>query len=393
MKKCIIIVSYKKGEMIMTQFNNAKKREITPFRYDIVGSFLRPEVLKEARKKFSDGIISKEELKKVEDIEITKLIEKQKRAGLKVITDGEFRRSWWHLDFMWGLNGVEKVVIDNGYKFHDTETRPETARLSSKINGENHPFVEHFKFVANLSEPGIIARQTIPAPAQFLAELQRSENKEVTDKFYNNIDDLVNDIAKAYQTVIKDLYDAGCRSLQLDDCTWGMFCDKKYWEVRQDNGFELKDVANLYLKVNNLAISNHPKDLVITTHVCRGNYHSTWASSGGYEPIADILFGHENVDGFYLEFDTDRAGDFSPLRFLADGKQVVLGLVSSKIGKLEDKDEVIGRIKEATAYVDINNICISPQCGFASTEEGNVLTEDQQWNKIKFIKEIAEEIW
>lgn len=377
----------------MTQFENANKRDITPFRYDVVGSYLRPEALKEAREKYAEGFISGEDLRKVEDAHIVKLIEKQKKTGLKAITDGEFRRSWWHLDFMWGLNGVEKVGLEKGYLFQGEETRPETARLSGKITGENHPFVKHFKFIQQFSEDGIIARQTIPAPAQFLSELQRAENKETTNKFYSNIDELINDIAKAYQTVIQDLYDAGCRSLQLDDCTWGMFCDKKYWEVRQNTGFDIKELAELYLKVNNLAISKRPNDLVITTHVCRGNYHSTFAASGGYEPIAEILFGRENVDGFYLEFDTNRAGDFSPLRFLAPGKQVVLGIISSKIEVLEDKAEVINRIKEATQYVDINNICISPQCGFASTEEGNILTEEEQWNKINLIKEIAQEIW
>ena len=377
----------------MIQFKNANKREITPFRYDVVGSYLRPETLKEAREQFLKGIISNDDLKKVEDIEITKLVDTQKKVGLKAITDGEFRRSWWHLDFMWGLNGVEKVEIEKGYLFQGEETRPETARLSGKITGENHSFVEHFKFIQQFAEDGIIARQTIPAPAQFLSELQRAENKEATDKFYNNIDELINDIAKAYETVIQELYDAGCRSLQLDDCTWGMFCDKKYWEARQNTGFDVKELAELYLKVNNLAISKRPSDLVVTTHVCRGNYHSTFAASGGYEPIAEILFGRENVDGFYLEFDTDRSGDFSPLRFLAPEKQVVLGIISSKIGELEDKTAVISRIKEATQYVDINNICISPQCGFASTEEGNILTEVQQWNKITLMKEISEEIW
>ena len=377
----------------MVQFNNSKKRVITPFRYDVVGSYLRPKTLKEARANFLKSEISSEDLEKIEDIEITKLIEKQKEVGLKAITDGEFRRSWWHLDFMWGLNGVEKVAIDKGYQFHGLETRGETAQLSGKITGENHPFIKHFKFIQQFAEDGIVARQTIPAPAQFLAELQRGENQKITDRFYNTIDDLVNDIAKAYQTVIKDLYDAGCRSLQLDDCTWGMFCDKKYWEARQNAATELNELADLYVKVNNLSIENHPSDMVITTHVCRGNYHSTWASSGGYEPISKVLFETENVNGFYLEFDTERAGDFSPLRFLPDEKQAVLGIVSSKIGELEDKTTIINRIKEATQYVDINNICISPQCGFASTEEGNILTEEQQWNKIRLLKEIADEIW
>lgn len=377
----------------MATFNNAQKRDRPPFRFDIVGSFLRPEKLKSARAACAGGSLSAAELKKVEDESVAELIQKQKAIGLKAITDGEFRRSWWHLDFMWGLKGVEKAVIEQGYLFNDEETRPETARLCGKISGENHPFVDHFKFVRQFAGDGVIARQTIPAPAQFLAELQRGENKDITDRFYDNHDALIVDIAKAYQTVIADLYAAGCRSLQLDDCTWGMFCDQKYWEARQNGSAGLEALAEQYLTLNNLALADHPQDLVITTHVCRGNYHSTWASSGGYQPIAPVLFGREKVDGFYLEYDTDRAGDFAPLKFVAKGKQVVLGLFSSKTGRLEDKAAILKRIEEATQYLDINQICISPQCGFASTEEGNILTEEEQWNKLRFIKEIADDVW
>lgn len=373
-------------------FENAIKRDITPFRYDIVGSFLRTDRLKEARKKYKLGQLSQEELKAAEDKEIIELVEKQKAVGLKAVTDGEFRRSWWHLDFMWGLAGVEKRVIEQGYKFNGLETRAETASLIGKIDFIDHPFVEHFKFLKEAAGEGVTARQSIPAPAQFLSELLRAENKETTKAIYENQEDLVKDIAAAYRKAIKAFYEAGCRSLQLDDCTWGMFCDKKYWETRQQEGINIAEVAKLHAKVNNEAIKDHPKDMVITMHVCRGNYHSTFAASGGYEPIAETLFENVNVDGFYLEFDTDRAGDFKPLRFIKD-KQVVLGLVSSKRGELEDKEAIIKRIEEACEYVDINNICLSPQCGFASTEEGNILTEEQQWKKLSFIKEIAEEIW
>ncbi|MEK4801238.1 5-methyltetrahydropteroyltriglutamate--homocysteine S-methyltransferase [Oceanobacillus sp. FSL K6-0118] len=369
-----------------------EKRLVAPFRFDNVGSFLRPKQLKEARFAFAKGNLSETELKKVEDECIVDLIQKQKEVGLQVITDGEFRRSWWHLDFMWGLNGVHKESIEQGYKFHHEETRAETARLTGKISGENHPFVKHFSFVQQYATEGVTARQTIPAPAQFLAELERAENIEATKALYPDVDELVEDIAKAYQTVIKDLYDAGCRNVQLDDCTWGMLVDENYWKARQDTA-TVKGVGELYLRVNNLAIENLPEDLIVTTHVCRGNYHSSWASSGGYDPISALLFAKENVSGYYLEFDTERAGDFAPLQDVSDNKLVVLGLFSSKTGELEDKETIKSRIKEATKYVDLNRLCISPQCGFASTEEGNILTEEQQWNKLRLIKEVADEIW
>ncbi|WP_017209322.1 5-methyltetrahydropteroyltriglutamate--homocysteine S-methyltransferase [Clostridium beijerinckii] len=374
------------------EFKNAKQRSVAPFRADIVGSFLRADVIKEARAKFQNQEISSNELKRIEDEEIIKLVKKQKELGLKAVTDGEFRRSWWHLDFMWGLDGVEKRVLETGYKFNGLETRAETATLTGKIDFSNHPMVEHYKFLKSISGDDIVVRQTIPAPAQFLAELQRGENKEITESIYKNIDELILDIANAYKKAIKAFYNEGCRSLQLDDCTWGMLCDKKYWEARQQEGVDTNDIAKLYAKVNNLAIEDHPEDLVITMHVCRGNYNSTWAGSGGYEPVAEILFGTVNVDGFYLEYDTDRAGDFAPLRFIKN-QQVVLGLISSKTGILENKEEVKERIREATKYVDINQVCLSPQCGFASTEEGNILTEEEQWNKIKLVREISEEIW
>ncbi|MBM7608465.1 methionine synthase II (cobalamin-independent) [Lysinibacillus composti] len=376
----------------MTVDIKAGKRTVSPFRFDNVGSFLRPQALKNARAAFAEGNLSEAELKKIEDESIVELIEKQKEVGLQVITDGEFRRSWWHLDFMWGLNGVEKRLIEKGYRFNDEETRPETASLTGKISGENHPFVDHFKFVHAFATDGVVARQTIPAPAQFLSELQRAENKKLTEQIYPDQDELLADIAKAYQTVILDLYNEGCRSVQLDDCTWGMCCDTHYWAARQDDA-NVEGVGELFLHVNNLALQNLPEDLVVTTHVCRGNYHSTWASSGGYDPIAEILFEKENVSAFYLEFDTERAGDFSPLQHVSEDKLVVLGLFSSKTGELENKEEIKARIEEAAKYVDLDRLCISPQCGFASTEEGNILTEEQQWNKLRLIKDVADEIW
>lgn len=364
-----------------------------PYKYDIVGSFLRPEELKEARKKYEKNVIGSEELKLVEDKCIRELVEKQKKAGLVTITDGEFRRSWWHLDFMWGLNGIEKVSPKQGYSFNGEQTRAESAAVTGKISGENHPFVQHFKFVKSLETEGVTARQTIPAPAQLLAEIQRNTGEKPVSFYYKSQEELVDDIAAAYRTVIKDLYSAGCRNIQFDDCTWGMFCDRKYWEARQGKSVDIDELMNLYLTVNNKAISGKPEDLVLTTHVCRGNYHSTWASEGGYAPVAKILFDKENVDGYYLEFDDERSGDFEPLKYVSGDKKVVLGLVTTKKPELEDEGFIKKRILEASKYIPIERLRLSPQCGFASTEEGNSLSEKQQWDKIKLVKDIAESVW
>ncbi|CAM4355981.1 5-methyltetrahydropteroyltriglutamate--homocysteine S-methyltransferase [Lacicoccus alkaliphilus] len=368
------------------------ERKTAPYRFDNVGSFLRPLRLKEARDAFAKDTISEGELKSVEDEAIEELIEKQKEIGLKAITDGEFRRSWWHLDFMWGLEGVEKVEVDEGYQFAEVETRAESARLTGKLGGSGHPFIDHFKFVNRFADDEIIARQTIPAPAQFLAELQRPDNKEATDQFYPDEGALLEDIAAAYRTFIKELYEAGCRNLQLDDCTWGMIVDEDYWK-NMAGDFTVEDLSLKYVEVNNKAIEGAPEDLVITTHVCRGNYRSTWASSGAYDTVADILFGEENVEGYYLEFDTERAGGFESLSKVSGDKVVVLGLISSKVPRLEDKEEIKARIEEAAKYIDKDRLCISPQCGFASTEEGNNLTEKEQWDKLQLVKEVAEEVW
>ena len=372
--------------------SNLTERKTAPFRFDNVGSFLCPSRLKEARDAFAKGTIAEEELKSVEDEAIEGLIEKQKDIGLKAITDGEFRRSWWHLDFMWGLEGVEKVDVDEGYKFAEVETRAESARLTGKLSGSDHPFIEHFKFVQQFAGGDIIARQTIPAPAQFLAELQRPDNKEATDKIYPDEAELLDDIAAAYQTFIKELYAAGCRNLQLDDCTWGMIVDESYWKNRTGD-YTVEDLSRKYVELNNKAIAGSPEDLVITTHVCRGNYRSTWASSGAYDTVADVLFGEENVEGYYLEFDTERAGGFESLSKVSGDKVVVLGLFSSKLPELEDKEEIKERIEEAAKYIDKDKLCLSPQCGFASTEEGNDLTEKEQWEKLELIKEVAEEVF
>lgn len=363
-----------------------------PFKFDNVGSFLRPSKLKAAREDFKNGSISQDELTSVENEAIKELVQKQKDIGLQAITDGEFRRSWWHLDFFWGLNGVEKSDVENGYNFVAVETRAETARLTGKINGENHPFIEHFKFVNQFADGDVIARQTIPAPAQFLRELTRPEIKAATEEIYPDEGELLQDIAAAYRTFIKELHEAGCTNLQLDDCTWGMIVDENFWKDRTD-GLTIESLSEQYVELNNSAIEGKPEGLTITTHVCRGNYRSTWASSGAYDKVSDELFGKENVAGYYLEFDTERAGGFESLSKVSGDKQVVLGLISSKVPELEDKEDIKARIEEAAKYIDKDRLCLSPQCGFASTEEGNNLTEEEQWAKLQLVKEISDEVW
>lgn len=367
-----------------------------PFRCDIVGSFLRPDVLKQARADFNAGIIDAAQLKTVEDVAIRDLVAKQKAAGLKVVTDGEFRRSYWHLDFMWGLQGIERRTSREGYMFHDEETTADTAVVTGLISGENHPFVEHFKFVKALAGDDHVARQTIPAPIQTFSEvtLDRCDGQQESLRgVYATDEELADAIAAAYRQVIADLYAAGCRNIQFDDCTWGIYCDTDFVAKTGMQAVDIQKVSELGVALNNAAIEGAPEDLVINTHVCRGNYHSTYAFEGGYDPVAPYLFAHENVNAFYLEFDTPRAGGFEPLAHVAEGKKVVLGLITSKQPGLEDKEVVKARIKEASKYVPLENLYLSPQCGFASCEIGNKLTEEEQWAKIALIQEIAAEVW
>ena len=367
-----------------------------PFRCDIVGSFLRPDVLKQARADFNVGVIDADQLKTVEDVSIRDLVAKQKAAGLKVVTDGEFRRSYWHLDFMWGLGGIERRTSREGYRFHDEETTADTAVVTGPISGENHPFVEHFKFVQALAGSDHVARQTIPAPIQTFSEvtLDRCDGQqESLRSVYPTDEALFDAIAAAYRTVIADLYTAGCRNIQFDDCTWGIYCDTDFVAKTGMSPVDIQKVSELGVALNNAAIEGAPADLVINTHVCRGNYHSTYAFEGGYDPIAPYLFAHENVQAFYLEFDTPRAGGFEPLKHVAEGKKVVLGLVTSKQPGLEDEDALVARINEAAQYVPLENLYLSPQCGFASCEIGNKLTEEEQWAKIALIQKVARRVW
>lgn len=362
----------------------------TPFRYDFVGSFLRPQALKDAKAKFGKGEISQKEYDKIVNDEITKLVAKQKELGFHAITDGEFRRTFWHLDFMWGFDGVEHKATGGGVPFNGELAVLDDTYLVGKIKATAHPFVEYFKFLKQFEDENTVAKYTIPAPAQTLLQFIVPNNIESTRKFYKTDDKLIDDLAKAYQDVIKQFYDAGCRNLQLDDCSWGSALTEDGTDVF---GITAEQFKNELLKVNNLAIENKPEDMVITSHICRGNYHSTFFSSGAYDPVADYVFARENVDALLLEYDDERSGNFEALKKVSPDKKVVLGLITTKSPKLEEKSEVITRIKEASQYVPLDRLCLSPQCGFASCEIGNKLTEEEQWAKLKLVKEIAEEVW
>ncbi|MGN0493056.1 MAG: 5-methyltetrahydropteroyltriglutamate--homocysteine S-methyltransferase [Acutalibacteraceae bacterium] len=364
----------------------------TPFRYDYVGSFLRPDYLKKARADCEAGNITAEELKAVEDKAILDLVAKQKAAGYHVITDGEFRRATWHLDFMWGFNGVAHKKTEKGVAFHGEAALIDDTWLTSKISVDEHPFVEHFKFVKALEDENTVAKQKIPAPAQFFQQMIIPVNEQTTRKYYPTDEELIADIAAGYRKVIRDLYDAGCRNIQFDDCTWGVLVAEGSVE-RYGKNTDFKEISEKLLAVNNLAMEGKPDDLVINTHVCRGNYHSAYFSSGAYDAVAEPLFGRENADAYYLEFDDERSGGFEPLKYVSGNKKVVLGLITTKSPALEDKSDVIARIHEAEKYIPLDRLYLSPQCGFASCEIGNKLTEEEQWAKLKLVKEIAEEVW
>lgn len=363
-----------------------------PFRYDVVGSFLRPADLKEARAQHEEGKITDQALRDKEDGAIRELIAKEKAAGLKAVTDGEFRRAYWHLDFLAGLDGITEVRADAwSVKFKGANPKARTIVISDKIDFSDQPFLEHFKFTKEAAGDTLV-KQTIPSPSMLhLIPCVREENYEPIDR-YKDEDVLFDDIANAYIKAVRKFYDLGCRYLQLDDTSWGEFCDLSKRKAYEERGLDLDHIERKYVEVINKIIASKPDDLTITMHICRGNFRSTWFSSGGYEPVAEILFGNCNVDGFFLEYDSDRAGDFSPLRYIKD-QTVVLGLVTSKFPDLEDPDAVRARIKEAEKYVPLDQLCLSPQCGFSSTEEGNVLTEEQQWAKIALIREIAGSVW
>jgi 5-methyltetrahydropteroyltriglutamate--homocysteine methyltransferase len=363
------------------------KRTKPPFRADHVGSLLRPAALKDARAKHAKGELDAAGLKAVEDREIERAIRKQEEVGLKLATDGEFRRTWWHFDFFRGVKGVEMIAAPP-IKFKGVETKAEAVKIAGKVDFAGHPHIEHFKFLQ--THCNVTPKMTIPAPSTFHF---RQGRKMVSREAYPDLDNFFVDIGTSWGKAILAFYDAGCRYLQLDDTAWAMICDPAEREHSRERGDDPDKLPAIYAQVTNKALEAKPADMTITMHSCRGNFRSTWIAQGGYEFVAQHLFS-TRIDGYFLEYDNDRAGGFEPLRFFPKGeKQLVLGLVTSKSGMLEKKDELKRRIEEATKYVPLDQLCLSPQCGFASTEEGNVLAEDEQWAKLRMIVEVAEEVW
>jgi 5-methyltetrahydropteroyltriglutamate--homocysteine methyltransferase len=364
------------------------QRTTPPFRADHVGSLLRPAALRDARAQFAKGAIDAAALKAVEDREIERVIRKQEEVGLQSITDGEFRRSWWHLDFLWGLDGIEKYVMDTGIAFAAVTTRNEGLQVTGKIGYSGHPMIEHFKFVAAHTKR--TPKITIPAPS---AAYGRPAKLPIDRGVYPRLDAMFEDLGQAYKKAVRAFADAGCSYLQLDEVFIAMLCDEKYRAQMAARGDDPDTMATLYADLINTAMSDIPPDMTITMHMCRGNYKSTYMGSGGYEKVQEILFGKIKVHGFFMEYDSERAGGFEPLRFVPRDRQVVLGLVTSKTGRLESKDDIKRRIDQASKFIPLEQLCLSPQCGFASTEEGNALAEDEQWAKLAMIVEVAKDVW
>lgn len=364
------------------------QRDLPPFRADMVGSLLRTERLRDARARRERGEIGAGALREVEDAEIIGLIRKQEDVGLRAVTDGEFRRAWWHFDFLKHLDGVELIEVEHGIQFAGVQTKAEAPHVVGKLGFSQHPMIEHFRFLkANTDR---VAKMTIPSPSMLH---YRGGRKLIDESVYPEMGDFYRDLGQAYAGAVRAFADEGCRYLQLDDVSFAYLCDPSQRQMLKDRGDDPDEQPRIYAGMINTAIADRPKDMVISMHLCRGNFRSTFVASGGYEPIAELLFNEVNVDAYFMEWDTERAGGFEPLRFLPKGKTVVLGLVTSKSGTLEKKDDLRRRIEEAATYVDLEQLCLSPQCGFASTEEGNTLAEEEQWAKLRMIVEVAEEVW
>jgi len=365
------------------------QRTTPPFRADHVGSLLRTAPLKEARAMREKDKISADELKAVEDREISAIIRKQEEIGLQAVTDGEFRRAFWNYDFLGKLPGAETYLGERKIKFHGANPKPMMLRVIGRLGRfSGHPMLEHFKFVKECTR--VVPKMTIPSPSSLHFRYGRDA---VPESIYPDMNDFYRDLGQTYRQAVRAFADAGCRYLQFDEVNFAYLCDPKLRAQVTDRGDDPEKLPAIYAGMINAAIADIPSDMTIAMHLCRGNFRSTFVASGGYEPVAEILFNTINVHGYFMEYDSVRAGGFEPLRFLPRGKTVVLGLVTSKSGRLESKDEIRRRIDETAKFVPLEQLCLSPQCGFASTEEGNIIAEDEQWSKLRMIVEVAREVW
>ncbi len=365
------------------------QRTTPPFRADHVGSLLRTTPLKQARAQRERGGISAEQLKAIEDQEIEKVLRRQEDIGLQAVTDGEFRRAFWNYDFLGALPGVEAYLGERKIKFQGPNPKPMMLRVVGKLGAfATHPMLEHFKFVQEHTRA--VAKMTIPSPSSLHFRYGR---EAIPGAIYPDMEDFYTDLGQTYAKAVRAFADQGCRYLQLDEVNLAYLCDPKLRAQVSERGEDPDRLPAAYARLINAAISDIPPEMTICMHLCRGNFQSTFVASGGYEPVAEILFNAINVHGYFMEYDSDRAGGFEPLRFVPKGKTVVLGLVTSKSGRLESKDETKRRIDQAAKFVPLEQLCLSPQCGFASTEEGNTLAEDEEWAKLRMIVEIAEVVW
>jgi methionine synthase II (cobalamin-independent) len=367
------------------------QRTEPPFRADHVGSLLRTASLKEAREKRKRGEISAEALREIEDREIEQVIRKQEVTGLPSVTDGEYRRISWNYDFLENLDNVESYLGERKIKFAASgpQPRPILLRIIGKLGGyKPHPMIGHFKFLKAHTRQ--TPKLTIPSPTSLHFRYGRDA---VPESIYPSMDDFYRDLGETYRKAVRAFADAGCRYLQLDEVNLAYLCDPSLRKTIADRGEDPMALPGIYAGMINAAISDIPPDMTITMHLCRGNFRSSFVASGGYEPVAELLFNTINVHGYFMEYDTERAGGFEPLRFVPKSKTVVLGLATTKSGTLEKKDDIKRRIEQAAKFVDIDQLCLSPQCGFASTEEGNVLAEEEEWAKLRMIVEIADEVW
>jgi len=364
-------------------------RTTPPFRADHVGSLLRPASLKEARGRRERGEISADDLRATEDAAIERIIARQSGIGLRSATDGEFRRAMWHFDFLEHLDGVESFRSDHGIAFKGgIETQAKGLKVTGKLGFTSHPMLDHFRFLRDHTKA--TPKMTIPSPSVLHF---RGGRRAVSRDIYPDMEEFYHDLALAYRGAVHAFADAGCRYLQLDEVNLAYLCDAEQRQLLTERGDDPERLPAIYAQMINTAIADRPADMTITMHLCRGNFRSSWIAQGGYEPVAEILFNQIGVNGYFMEFDSGRAGGFEPLRFVPKNKAVVLGLVTSKSGALESVADLQRRIDDAARFVSLDQLCLSPQCGFASTEEGNVLTEDEQWAKLSRIVEVARAVW
>jgi len=368
-------------------------RTTPPFRADHVGSLLRPQKLRDARDKKAKGEISAQDLTRVEDECIREAIKLQEDVGLNAVTDGEFRRTTWHMDFISQIGSVTEVPSTIKVRFHthegEIEAAPPGIRVAGKLSRPHPIFVDHFKFVKDNTK--VVPKMTIPSPTILHF---RGGRAAIDQTAYPTMEEFYADLGRVYAEEVKGLADAGCRYLQIDETNFAYLCDPELRQQVRDNIHEDPDkLPSTYAKLINMAIAGRPADMRVCMHICRGNNQSAWVAEGGYEPVAEVLFNETEIDGYFLEYDTERAGNFEPLRFVPKGKTIVLGLVTSKTAKLETKDELKRRIDQAAKFVPLEQLAISPQCGFSSTIEGNKVTVDDEIAKLRLCVEVAEEVW